>query len=44
MLPMIRVAARPSTLTVAGTLVPSVGDELVDPFARVLAGVADFAP
>jgi hypothetical protein len=44
MVPVTTVAARPSVLTEAGTSVASVGDELVDPFARVLAGVADFAP
>jgi hypothetical protein len=44
MLAVITVAARPSVLTEAGTAVASVGDELVDPFARVRAGVADFAP
>jgi hypothetical protein len=43
MVPVITVAARPSVLTEAGTSVASVGDELVDPLARVLAGVADFA-
>jgi hypothetical protein len=44
LLAVITVAARPSVLTEAGTAVASVGDELVDPFARILAGVADFAP
>jgi hypothetical protein len=43
MLPVITAAARPSVLTEAGTWVASVGDGLVDPCDRVLAGVADFA-
>jgi hypothetical protein len=43
MVPMSSVAARLSMLTQAGTSVASVGDELVDPRAQLLAGVADFA-
>jgi len=43
MVPMIIGAAGPSMLTQAGTSVASVGDELVDPLAQLLAGLADFA-